>query len=1258
MSKNHIKIFDDTVLKLSINQGTENQRTANSIGRFTSGELAFTRDTGRVFIGNYSDKEYNSSIMLPETHGGILTGNKYLGYIDSKPLSWWRNVEYVSGTHLNYDEETKFNEGTKDSYTKESSMLGKDSKFRNRKAKDGNTYNGKWERDAIYNEKYDAYNGDYIYDMYENALILFDTNISNKTLPVIGTERYEDDENYSNREQFFDDSNNPLPIDEQYRRTRLENYDVDDVPKVYGDGYVIFRNVEPDGVTIKFKEKKFEDNGSTIKDGSPAHNYSHNILTVGSVGTEAISNAFNPDHFNSDLFVSLNSELTEIKSILNEANTFSLPQNLTLRKIVEGDTSAITLNFSETTNNVGTMDESSLTFVLSKDDNTNNYKVGIAKPSVSEFYIKLGDGLKNTGTGDPSYLKLNSMTAGDLTVSTPTISLSASSENFTNIDNKILSNPFNTICSSSPSGVYVGNLHISENGLVDIIEDYEDSYKKLISENLNKFETNKNISINHLKKPVTILWNQDGTGYDENEDIVFDVQAEFLIKPYFFCTTKSVYVNGIKAEDAEHDNSVYVLGNNHYASSSEKGDYMVIPGYNVPVDINIRSVADIIKRQIGLKPNREEYRSGNTKRISKSLSGIFSSSLKNLEKDGYIFDATSNTHTLHNKNIFDEAETDENGPYFMDNTIYDDIIHDVNVDISPKNLFVEDSTFIEKYYNYENIHENTQSLLDLCIYLDTKEITDKNGNIISYEMELRECEELLRRNKRRLNDGDDIQNVSMVTGTILENRNGLEVENIFSVDLNEIKDKLGLTVSSEGEISSTVLTKDNNYTYVDKTANYNTNYVITTNPNDKFSVLIVSFYSNGYEMMLTENMPTILRIDVENKYGEKETRDINITDKIIPNNYINFYKKTSTDYVSKSNVSKMAEYYTTSVEDSLDGSIPKFIAFIQVKYNNGNYEKFKIDDFISEYDSYIEIINDNFLTTYVIKSEIFNNIFEETVDENTITNYKIDEITFVKVEQHRITTIEGATYFVNGVDISIDEGGNKVDLPKDLYYIEYSIDTHMAATIFWSKKGIHSPLIYKDTTLYIPGEPDSDTTTLNGKLNCEKIESVVLDESLSSADFRHVVIPAHASEAIFEVTHITNTSSPIGIFTSTSSLKYASKTIDVTNEDDTTETITLDTVRKLDVPSTDMSYTSSNGVYTINYPSYEENYTATSKYNLMIPNENEKRLLYSDKSSSHIMRVPLHQTYYDSAKGFKLRISGLKPSSTEKVHIRLIGYIA
>jgi len=48
------------------------------------GELAYTRDTSRLFIGNWTDQdnEKDSKYVI----GGSLAGNRYLGLIDSKPL--------------------------------------------------------------------------------------------------------------------------------------------------------------------------------------------------------------------------------------------------------------------------------------------------------------------------------------------------------------------------------------------------------------------------------------------------------------------------------------------------------------------------------------------------------------------------------------------------------------------------------------------------------------------------------------------------------------------------------------------------------------------------------------------------------------------------------------------------------------------------------------------------------------------------------------------------------------------------------------------------------------------------------------------------------------------------------------------------------------------------------------------------------------------------------------------------------------------
>lgn len=89
------------------------------------GELAFTRDTGRVFVGTYTDNIKSSDIPyviddVPNP-GGLLVGNKYYGASnDGKKL-----------THY-----------------------------------------------PSYNSKYGVYNGDYTFDKSTSSLILFDNTIT------------------------------------------------------------------------------------------------------------------------------------------------------------------------------------------------------------------------------------------------------------------------------------------------------------------------------------------------------------------------------------------------------------------------------------------------------------------------------------------------------------------------------------------------------------------------------------------------------------------------------------------------------------------------------------------------------------------------------------------------------------------------------------------------------------------------------------------------------------------------------------------------------------------------------------------------------------------------------------------------------------------------------------------------------------------------------------------------------------------------
>jgi len=59
-----IQILNDTLIKLIVRQGTDSERQ-NII--LNSGEIGFTTDTERVFVGNGTDS------------GGVLVGNKFKG---------------------------------------------------------------------------------------------------------------------------------------------------------------------------------------------------------------------------------------------------------------------------------------------------------------------------------------------------------------------------------------------------------------------------------------------------------------------------------------------------------------------------------------------------------------------------------------------------------------------------------------------------------------------------------------------------------------------------------------------------------------------------------------------------------------------------------------------------------------------------------------------------------------------------------------------------------------------------------------------------------------------------------------------------------------------------------------------------------------------------------------------------------------------------------------------------------------------------
>lgn len=315
-TENYLQIYDDNVVKFSIKQGTENDRwpitgdykikysnanitvleyennnevikkSETQPGAFTIAELACTRDTNRVFVGNFS----NELSRQQQTVGGALVGNKYLGFIDSKPpLGTDADSNAIPAALSSSDDSN-------------SGLLEKNSEFRSyNHTISGNTCelteDRKWSKQSYYNTKYDAYDGDYMYDIYRNALIIFDHNIKPSTVNSDGSTV----------------NSNTLPTEKasanNRRITPLIPYSKGDssvkdfTSDMYGDGYVLLYNVIPDGNTLTFSKKKF-----TAESGTNANNpgnYSQNIIKLNSVPIDKITT-----HLDSKYFTISNGKIT------------------------------------------------------------------------------------------------------------------------------------------------------------------------------------------------------------------------------------------------------------------------------------------------------------------------------------------------------------------------------------------------------------------------------------------------------------------------------------------------------------------------------------------------------------------------------------------------------------------------------------------------------------------------------------------------------------------------------------------------------------------------------------------------------------------------------------------------------------------------------------------------------------------------------------------------------------------------------------
>lgn len=563
MAVNSVKIFDDTVLKLSVNQGLEDQRATETLGSFTMGELAFTRDTGRLFVGDNSDEEH---FGLQETVGGILTGNKYLGLIDSKPLVIFTD----NGTPLKYEVPTSPTNTQELASFTENALLLKDSKFRMKSPEGASEEWQRWDRLATYNAKYNAYNGDYMFDIYNNALILFDNRITtdpnSEFQPQIkmeeGTVEAEDGEMLNTSSvratpETFIVNGEEIPSDDPRainltRRTVIQNFnkeneDYTNIHPVYGDGYVVMRIVEPDNQSLRFRPRSYDEAGNpTAGDG----NFSHNIMEILSVSAQHMAGAMSDDFIIADT-VYLNRDLKLINSITGSNGTLKLPMNITFSNPANGGRGAIGTMRWDFQPLVAISDDPDATYkvqltardIVNDEDNPETsyqrFNVNVVQdiPYIPSYRIALEGGLMSNQQ-DSTKLTLDITATDENDLNIPVLKIDPTAE--TEMYNGEITTPFET--EGSDDYVYIDNLVVARSGRVVNADVYGDSYYEQAKDKIDRYEE-QNTTINYLKEPITIIsssYDQDLLSEVSEDNLTVNARLDFLLSPYLYCRRKVV----------------------------------------------------------------------------------------------------------------------------------------------------------------------------------------------------------------------------------------------------------------------------------------------------------------------------------------------------------------------------------------------------------------------------------------------------------------------------------------------------------------------------------------------------------------------------------------------------------------------------------------------------------------------------------------------------------------------------------------------
>jgi hypothetical protein len=156
------------------------------------------------------------------------------------------------------------------------------------------TSDGKWARLSFYNPKYDAYDGDFMYDIYRNALILFDHNIKPST------------ENYTNQPTASSSKvggKRKTPLQPRILKDGTTTEALKTVKKhtedMYGDGYVLLYNVIPDGDTLTFTDRQFDNDSGECSSTNDtlATNFSYNVIKLNKVPVNVLKEALDEKYF-------------------------------------------------------------------------------------------------------------------------------------------------------------------------------------------------------------------------------------------------------------------------------------------------------------------------------------------------------------------------------------------------------------------------------------------------------------------------------------------------------------------------------------------------------------------------------------------------------------------------------------------------------------------------------------------------------------------------------------------------------------------------------------------------------------------------------------------------------------------------------------------------------------------------------------------------------------------------------------------------